>query len=98
MELKDFLGKTVAECNDLIEVAKRGLHPNINGYLYLSFKDKDGVKHNVFITKAASANFERGQKPYKELRFIETESPKLGMKLIKLGQGELEYEKVLASV
>jgi hypothetical protein len=98
MELKDFLGKTVAECNGLIKTATRGLHPNVNNYLYLSFKDKDGVEHNVFVTKAASKNFSQGQKPWKELKFVETKSPTLGITIIKLGMGKLNYEEVLDSL
>lgn len=94
MDTKKFVGKFVAECSKDIQTAKRGLHRNVNGYLYATFQDvKSKQKFNVFLTKACSANFDIKDKPWRVLKFIEAPLS-TGEVVVKLGMGSLEFESV----
>jgi hypothetical protein len=98
MDLSKFDGKLLAECSKDFQVSKRGLHPNVNGYLYLTLFDiKSKVKFNVFLTKACSANFAKGDKPY-ELKFTKVTISSTGEEAYKLGMGSLEFEDIPAGL
>jgi hypothetical protein len=98
MDLSKFEGKFIAECVKDFQVSKRGLHPNVNGYLYLTMLDKKSkVTFNVFLTKACSANFVKGDKPY-SLKFIKVKISSTGEEAYKLGMGPLEFEDIPAGL
>ena len=98
MDLSKFEGKTVAECKGVFQVSKRGLHPNVNGYLYWTFLNvKSKEKVNVWLTKACSANFAKGDLPY-TLKFTKVTISSTGEQAYKLGMGSLEFMEIPADV
>jgi len=98
MDLSKFEGKTLAECKNVFQSASRGLHPNVNGYLYLTLLDKKTKeKVNVYLTKSCSANFKKGDKPY-SLKFVKATLSTTGEEVVKLGMGSLEFDEILADV
>lgn len=94
MNLNKFDGKTIAECKKDFQVSKRGLHKNVNGYLYWTLVDvKSKEKFNVFLTKACSANFAMGDRPY-SLKFTKVTLSSTKEEVYKLGMGSLEFMEI----